>query len=160
MRRICGPLYFNADVYVYILRCRGTRFSYTYYKSPNEASSTTLSRSNQPASMSTYPIHESITQLDLEGMSHISLAPESGKSASKAHSNFASYLRATRNTICGRHPIGVLLGAVAELQARGDKGWWQDEVKLGWTRYEHSSECETIADSSVSYASAYLRCGV
>lgn len=110
--------------------------------------------------MSSYPIHQSITQLDLEGMSHIALAPESDKSASKAHSNFASYLRATRNTICGRHPIGVLLGAVAELQERGEKGWSQDEVKLGWTRYEHSSECETLADSSVSYASAYLKCGV
>lgn len=96
----------------------------------------------------------------MEGMSHISLKPGSEKTASMAHSNFATYLKATRNTICGRHPIGVLLGAVAELQARGEKGWSKEEVQLSWTRYEHSSECETIADSSVSYASAYLQSGI
>lgn len=110
--------------------------------------------------MSSYPIHESITQLDKEGMTHISLKPGSDKTASSAHSSFANYLRTTRNTICGRHPIGVLLAAAAELQERGEKGWSKEEVELKWTRYEHSSECETIADSSVSYASAYLRCGV
>lgn len=138
----------------------GTRFSYTYYKYPNDGSSTMLSRSNQPASLAKHPIHKSITEVDFEGMAQISLKPGSGKTASKAHSSFATYLKATRNTICGRHPIGVLLGAVSELQAQGEKGWSKDEVQLSWTRYEHSSECETIADSSVSYASAYLRAAV
>jgi predicted class III extradiol MEMO1 family dioxygenase len=30
---------------------------------------------------------------------------------------FAAYLARTRNTICGRHPIGVLLHAVAHLRS-------------------------------------------
>jgi predicted class III extradiol MEMO1 family dioxygenase len=92
-------------------------------------------------------------------MSYISLNPKSDKTASKAHSDFAKYLKATKNTICGRHPIGVLLAAAAELQDQTKEGWGVDQVELNWTRYEHSSDCETIHDSSVSYASAYLRCG-
>jgi predicted class III extradiol MEMO1 family dioxygenase len=90
-------------------------------------------------------------------MSHISLA--TSKTASSAHADFASYLQRTKNTICGRHPIGVLLAAAAELQDTQTPGWGQDQLELKWTRYEQSSACEQVSDSSVSYASAYLKAG-
>ena len=71
--------------------------------------------------------------------------------ASQAHHDFADYLSRTNNTICGRHPIGVLLGVLAELE----KGGRSAEIK--WVRYEQSSKCLNIRDSSVSYASAYVK---
>jgi MEMO1 family protein len=69
---------------------------------------------------------------------------------SSAHHEFTKYLTRTGNTICGRHPIGVLSAAVESLSER------TSESRLKWVRYEQSSPCETIEDSSVSYASAYL----
>jgi MEMO1 family protein len=68
-----------------------------------------------------------------------------------AHYDFAEYLKRTKNTICGRHPIGVLLGALGELEKDGDRA-----PHLKWVRYEQSSACESLSDSSVSYASAYV----
>ena len=71
--------------------------------------------------------------------------------ASQAHHDFSGYLNRTNNTICGRHPIGVLLGALSELE----KGGRSSEIR--WVRYEQSSKCFNIKDSSVSYASAYVK---
>lgn len=71
-------------------------------------------------------------------------------SAAEAHHDFADYLKRTKNTICGRHPIGVLLGALAALEEEGRA------PNLKWVRYEQSSACQTVNDSSVSYASAYV----
>ena len=72
-------------------------------------------------------------------------------SPSKAvHGEFAEYLRTTGNTICGRHPMGVLLGAIESVAEN------VEDVRLRWVRYEQSSACETLADSSVSYASGYV----
>ena len=70
--------------------------------------------------------------------------------ASSAHHEFADYLQRTKNTICGRHPIGVLLGALSALETEGRV------PKLKFVRYEQSSACKNINDSSVSYASAYV----
>jgi MEMO1 family protein len=69
---------------------------------------------------------------------------------SSVHQEFTKYLSSTGNTICGRHPIGVLVAAVECLVER------KSETILKWVRYEQSSQCETINDSSVSYASAYI----
>jgi len=71
--------------------------------------------------------------------------------ASRSHHDFAEYLTRTKNTICGRHPIGVLLGALSKLEEEGRSA----EIK--WVRYEQSSKCFDIKDSSVSYASAYVK---
>ena len=71
--------------------------------------------------------------------------------ASQAHHDFSKYLARTKNTICGRHPIGVLLGALSELE----EGGRSSEIK--WVRYEQSSKCFSVKDSSVSYASAYVK---
>ncbi|EGN98912.1 hypothetical protein SERLA73DRAFT_122776 [Serpula lacrymans var. lacrymans S7.3] len=130
----------------------GTRFSYTYYYPeplPSNTPGIRLSRSGPPPStLSSRPIHESISDLDHEAMQLLTIPPGS---AVNAHQEFASYLGRTKNTICGRHPIGVLLGALSVLE--------QDEthsVKIKWVRYEQSSQCFNIRDSSVSYASAYI----
>lgn len=72
--------------------------------------------------------------------------------AEVAHVEFAKYLSRTKNTICGRHPIGVLLGALTFLEK--DRGI-QSTIK--WVRYEQSSACVNIRDSSVSYASAWVK---
>ncbi|KAG6845806.1 hypothetical protein H0H87_003860 [Tephrocybe sp. NHM501043] len=92
----------------------GTRFSYTYYypqPSPSETPAIKLSRSTAPTSA--HPIHQSIRQLDHEAMDLLTLPPHS---AGAAHEAFAAYLAKTKNTICGRHPIGVLLGAMTALE--------------------------------------------
>lgn len=106
----------------------GRRFSYTYYE---ENGKVTHLSGNTSA-----PIHESISRLDHEGMDII----ESGSAT-----EFASYLSKTKNTICGRHPIGVLLNALEG-----------QNIEIKFTRYEQSSQVMSANDSSVSYASAYV----
>lgn len=129
---------------------RGSRFSYTYYKPSPEAEATQLRRS--VTRVDGQPIHKSIRALDHQGMDHISLSPSSN--ASTSHDNFAAYLKETKNTICGRHPIGVLLAAAGHLQSNEWKG---KAAELKFVRYEQSSAVEKPNDSSVSYASAYLK---
>ena len=72
--------------------------------------------------------------------------------AEETHSDFAAYLAKTENTICGRHPIGVLLGALSQIENDNDT-----HPTLKWVRYEQSSPCHSVRDSSVSYASGYVR---
>lgn len=98
----------------------GTRFSYTYYQS------------------SYGEIYESIRSLDHAGIEVI----EGGDPAS-----FTSYLKNTGNTICGRHPIGVFLQAMAKSSLRH---------AIKFTKYDQSHQCLTMRDSSVSYASAVV----
>ncbi|PPQ64437.1 hypothetical protein CVT26_002144 [Gymnopilus dilepis] len=128
----------------------GTRFSYTFYypePAPSDAPGVRLSRTSTPSNE--YPIYESITRLDHEAMDILTMPPSS---PSGAHTKFSEYLARTKNTICGRHPIGVLLGALEALEK-------DQNIKpvLKWVRYEQSSHCHSIRDSSVSYASAYIR---
>ncbi|KAF7306969.1 hypothetical protein MIND_00489700 [Mycena indigotica] len=120
----------------------GTRFNYTYYL-PN-ASATPMRLSRSQTQSLDQPIHASIRALDHQAMNILAKPP-----ASSAHAAFAAYLSSTKNTICGRHPIGVLLGSLAALHDRPSE--------LKWVRYEQSSECETLRDSSVSYASAWVK---
>jgi len=72
--------------------------------------------------------------------------------AADSHDAFAKYLARTKNTICGRHPIGVLLGALAFLERETGI-----HPSMKWVRYEQSSACLTVRDSSVSYASAWVK---
>ncbi|KAJ7169929.1 MEMO1 family [Mycena filopes] len=96
-----------------------------------------LSRSVSPTPA--HPIHASINQLDHTAMALLEKPP-----AAEAHARFAEYLAETKNTICGRHPIGVLLGALAALAPARTP-----ELK--------AARVLTIRDSSVSYASAWVR---
>ncbi|KAJ3159235.1 hypothetical protein HDU86_001838 [Geranomyces michiganensis] len=89
------------------------------------------------------PIHKRIEALDKQGMAEIE---------SLDHKRFASYLKKTKNTICGRHPIGVLLAALEKLETTG--------AKIKFVRYAQSTQAQSVRDSSVSYASAYLSLSV
>ncbi|CAI5496281.1 unnamed protein product [Closterium sp. Naga37s-1] len=84
------------------------------------------------------PIHKAIEAMDREGMAAI----EGG--GAKA---FRDYIERTGNTVCGRHPIGVLL-QMAELSP--------SPPSIRFVQYEQSSHCHSMRDSSVSYASAVL----
>ncbi|KAI0033152.1 UPF0103-domain-containing protein, partial [Vararia minispora EC-137] len=154
--RVLAP-YFDAPDTVFVVSsdfCHwGTRFSYTfYYPNPPPSEPIRLSRTSAaPSALKDFPIHASISALDHEGMDALTMPPGS---PSDAHTRFAEYLTRTKNTICGRHPIGVLLGVLA---ARAE-GEGKSAPRLQWVRYEQSSACETARDSSVSYASAYVVC--
>lgn len=98
-------------------------------------------------------IGEFIERLDGEAMSIIeTLQPAA----------FTDYLKRTGNTICGRHPIGVLLNAIATLRDNSDASVSEsgaslsDRMRLKFVRYAQSSHCSSRHDSSVSYASASL----
>ena len=85
----------------------GTRFRYTYYEDGNGGATNLTSSSPRP----TDPlIHESIAEVDMQCV----YAVESG-----VHDEFLSILNLTGNTVCGRHPIGVLMAAVEALEKEG-----------------------------------------
>ncbi|CAL1546097.1 unnamed protein product [Lymnaea stagnalis] len=105
----------------------GKRFSYTYYEKSHGK------------------IWQSIEALDKMGMDII----EKMDSPS-----FTKYLQTFQNTICGRHPIGVLLNAMESIRNTGSGNGLKMELKF--LKYAQSSQCETANDSSVSYASAAL----
>jgi len=71
---------------------------------------------------------------------------------SGSHDRFAEYLQTTRNTICGRHPIGVMMAAIEEVVKEGEE---EGKGRFKFVRYEQSSRVTDPTDSSVSYASAF-----
>ena len=107
----------------------GSRFQYQ----PTPSSSTS----------STQQIFEFIQEMDHEGMEQIQLQ-EPGA--------FAKYLKQTKNTICGRHAIGVWLNAIHCNKAEKD-----EHLNVSFVRYAQSSSVRSMRDSSVSYASAVAR---
>lgn len=134
----------------------GSRFRYTYYKPSGSSLATNLTARSPRSMLESKPIHQSIRELDEAGIWAItypwSQQQGGNKTAEEARVAFAQYLSDTKNTVCGRHPIGVLLGALAELESsKGVKS------ELRFTRYEQSSRCMAPHDSSVSYASAFVR---
>ena len=71
------------------------------------------------------------------------------------HEAFNSYLRKYGNTICGRHPIGVFLGAVNALRATSNG----QKMSLKFLNYDQSNAVTNKRDSSVSYAAASFLLG-
>ncbi|RVD86281.1 uncharacterized protein DFL_004565 [Arthrobotrys flagrans] len=125
----------------------GSRFSYQYYTPYPGGQGTNLKRSSS-IPQNSQEIWKSIEQLDKAAIDAI----ETG-----SHENFARYLRETRNTVCGRHPIGVIMAASEEV-VKIRKGRGEDvdgKGKFKFVRYEQSSRCRRVEDSSVSYASAF-----
>jgi len=94
----------------------GMRFGYTRYQAgPNEAP-IMLSTLTPPEVYAKRPIHISIKDLDAKSMSVISF---SSGGASIANQAFRDYLQQTRNTICGKHPILLLLSLMTILEIHG-----------------------------------------
>lgn len=105
----------------------GTRFRYTFHD------------------RSWGQIYQSIETLDRKGMDIIeTLNPAA----------FTEYLKKFGNTICGRHPIGVLLQSAAHLMKEGGLGG--QKLSMKFLQYAQSNQCCNTSDSSVSYASAAL----
>lgn len=119
----------------------GSRFRYTYYQ-PSSGSATDLNISakapKDPA------IHESIKAVDFECIS----ACEGGR-----HADWLSVLEKTGNTVCGRHPIGVVMTTIEELRSSGKLSGEAGAFKF--VSYDRSSEVKKASESSVSYASAF-----
>lgn len=69
------------------------------------------------------------------------------------HAGFLEVLERTGNTVCGRHPIGVVMAAVEVLESEGKAG--DGKGRFRFVRYERSSDVLGVGDSSVSYCSAF-----
>lgn len=89
------------------------------------------------------PIHQVIKALD-------DLVIDSIKTGD--HSDYYKILKGTSNTVCGRHPIGVVLAALEEL---GDDQSGESKGKFQFVQYQRSNLVERQSDFSVSYVSAY-----
>ncbi|KAJ1910641.1 hypothetical protein H4219_006159 [Mycoemilia scoparia] len=138
----------------------GSRFRYTAYSSEEDNPSKSIVKlgySYQTNSDLPIPIWKSIENLDKEGMSAIE---------TMVHKDFDAYLKKSKNTICGRHPIGVLLGAVNKLfditlppplsNSANVKQITPGQPSLKFVKYAQSSKVQDTRDSSVSYASGFL----
>ncbi|KAI9682019.1 MAG: hypothetical protein M1817_000073 [Caeruleum heppii] len=138
----------------------GQRFNYTYYlpstsssnQSSGSSTSSTSGYSLKPrAEAPRNPrICDSIGALDRLCIKAI----ESG-----SHAAFLKVSRETGNTVCGRHPIGVVMAALEVLMREDGEGGAAAETerkaRFQFVRYERSSDCVSVSDSSVSYASAF-----
>ncbi|XP_046849866.1 protein MEMO1-like [Xenia sp. Carnegie-2017] len=89
-------------------------------------------------------IYQSIEALDKMGMDLIEklLARD-----------FIDYLKKYGNTICGRHPIAVMLFAVEHLHKSNGHA---PNYKFRFLNYAQSNNCQSMSDSSVSYAAGAL----
>lgn len=140
-----------------LLTLRGSRFGYTYYKGDLYAKSQSLTSRDSKPLHDEPQIHTSIRASDgtaikcLTYPTNLSLpdpqelmpdrpaatqnhnsSNSADKTAAQARREYYAYLKETDNTICGRHPIGVLLGALKTLEEAKIK------TELRFTRYEVS----------------------
>jgi AmmeMemoRadiSam system protein B len=120
----------------------GSRFRYTYYQPSNGDAVRKLNENNRQPSNP--PIHESIKKVDLMCVEAI----EKGE-----HDEFLEVLKETGNTVCGRHPIGIVMAAIEELRRKGEIG--QEMGRFKFVKYDRSSEVVSVRDSSVSYCSGF-----
>ncbi|KAJ2659739.1 hypothetical protein IWW48_003340 [Coemansia sp. RSA 1200] len=136
----------------------GNRFRFTLYRDAGDEDTRSFvhlgTTRSTTVGAAAQPIWKSIRELDWMGMREI---------ARLDHRAFARYLEETDNTICGRHPIGVLLAAVSSLYSRDQLdaalaagSTASDAPRLRFVKYDQSSKVLSPRDSSVSYASAYL----
>ena len=122
----------------------GSRFNYTYYL-PSSVSHPKYGRSLSKRDTPSDPkIYDSIARIDKATMQAI----ESGN-----HDAFLANLRDTGNTVCGRHPIGVVMAAIEKLKSEGNLG--REKGMFHFVRYERSSQVLEARESSVSYVSAF-----
>lgn len=72
---------------------------------------------------------------------------------SGSHDRLVQNLKETGNTVCGQHPIGVLMAAMEALRNEGKVGEGQGRCRF--VKYERSGDVKEVGESSVSYASAF-----
>ncbi|EXM12048.1 MEMO1 family [Fusarium oxysporum II5] len=120
----------------------GDNFSYLPYSSTKSPFDLTQLRKESPKPNGP-PIHETIRVIDEAAMD----AVKSG-----SHDAFLDSLKQTRNTVCGRHPIGV---AMAALEFIRQEDAFQDKGRFSIIKYDRSNLVEYPNDMSVSYVSGY-----
>lgn len=119
----------------------GRRFGYTEYV-PGDI----LAECGPFSSKGANPIYKSIEFLDKAAM-EIATAGSAAK--------WDSYIDITGNTICGQRPIAVVLRLVEEFKKAGGNTVGKEVFE--WIGYSQSSKVTEYHDSSVSYASGYIR---
>lgn len=143
----------------------GSRFGYTYYipSSPSpavtklplpgagEIEADGLDKGHNLSSRDKSPkkpqIHESIAHMDFACMEAV---------CTGSHANFLDVLKQTGNTVCGRHPIGVVMaGLEAVLSEETGKGKEDARGRCRFVRYERSGDVKSPGESSVSYVSGF-----
>lgn len=153
----------------------GSRFSYTYYATdaPSPAVSPLQLPNGVGAESADLNIHK---QYDWQQATNLrgSKSPDKPKIyesiahvdracmcaiASGKYDEFLDVIEETGNTVCGRHPIGVFMAGVEEVE-RLEAG--SEDVqgssaprRFRFMRYERSSNVFNTRDSSVSYVSAF-----
>jgi MEMO1 family protein len=120
----------------------GKHFSYLPYSPTKSPSDLTQLRKEDPIPNGP-PIHETIRVIDEAAMD----AVESG-----VHADFLATLRQTHNSVCGRHPIGVMMAALELLRKQPE---YKDKGRFSIIQYDRSNLVEKPSDFSVSYVSAY-----
>ncbi|KAM0365624.1 hypothetical protein ACHAO7_010065 [Fusarium culmorum] len=125
----------------------GRNFSYQVYSPDNNPANLVNLRTSDRAP--TEPsIHETIRMIDEAAM-------EAVKSGS--HDDFLATLKQTKNTVCGRHPIGVMMAALELLgkELLGKEPERTGKGRFSVIKYDRSNLVEKPSDMSVSYVSAY-----
>lgn len=120
----------------------GIRFSYTNYLSDLGSVGSIRSLRSSDKKVDSPKIYESIEAIDKITMEAIGTGE---------HGNFLKSLRKTGNTVCGRHPIGIVMAAMEHLQEESKIA----DTRFQFVQYSRSSNCIKVTDSSVSYVSAY-----
>ena len=120
----------------------GLRFSYTNYLPNTSAENGIRTLKASDKGVENPKIYESIDAIDKMTMEAI----RTGE-----HKTFLRSLRKTGNTVCGRHPIGIAMAAIEQLQRDGKIV----DNRFEFIQYSRSSNCVEVSDSSVSYVSAY-----
>jgi len=122
----------------------GQRFRYTHYDKSCGEIYQSIQRLDQQVRQK---IYERVCwfqfQIFEQGMSIIEMLDTAG---------FTEYLKKYGNTICGRHPIAVLLNMVDHIRQTSNG----KKISMKFVNYAQSSQCRSFSDSSVSYASASL----
>lgn len=108
----------------------GHRFDYQYYKKQWGA------------------IYQSIEHLDKLGMKAIK---------DLKLDSFTSYSSKYGNTICGRHPIAILVAALEHLNTQSLSDPTKPRYAMKFLNYKQSSKVSEMNDSSVSYAAASVK---
>jgi AmmeMemoRadiSam system protein B len=125
----------------------GTRFRYTYYEPTAAETQGTNLKAGVRLRQGDRAIHESIAAVDARCMA----AVETGR-----HKAFLDVLQATGNTVCGRHPIGVVMAALEAVdEEAGGGGTDGAKARFKFVQYDRSSLVESVGESSVSYCSGY-----
>ncbi|KAJ9652874.1 hypothetical protein H2198_007876 [Neophaeococcomyces mojaviensis] len=153
----------------------GSRFSYTYYiaDAPSPAISALTLPNGVGSNAATLDIHKvhdwqrgtnmrsSKTPLNpkiYESIAHVDRACMCAIGTGR-YSDFINIIEETGNTVCGRHPIGVFMAGVEEIERleAENEGQSGDELRrrFRFMRYERSSDVLSARDSSVSYVSAF-----